>query len=374
MKYLKILLLILISNPCFAQNNFELKIESKDHVKDSLWFGMPRVRTGFTDLFQFKLDENKNVENLSKKIGFSYSIYSLKIDNETILKGKIDYPQPVGLMYKDPKDQTFFATTIFFIEKGKYQINLPKISNGLPINIKTPTHLEYLKLKNYLSPVYLKYNDLIQQDSLIDFNKKQEMLGQYIKENPNSYVALWEIVDDYSLYDYDSNYLVNMKLFSKEMKKSLLYKKIESKLIAESKSLEGQKIPTIYFDKNQSLSEKDFKNHKLTFIDYWSTSCSPCIKGMPKIVQLYNDFKDRGVNFLSITDESKSDRIKTATRILDGNNAFWKNYFDINRDFGKKVNATAYPLHFIIDADGIIIARIEGDIDEARKIITEIIN
>ena len=44
---------------------------------------------------------------------------------------------------------------------------------------------------------------------------------------------------------------------------------------------------------------------------------------------------------------------------------------DINKDFSKKVNATSYPLHFIIDGTGKIIARIEGDLDEARKVIIE---
>ena len=162
-----------------------------------------------------------------------------------------------------------------------------------------------------------------------------------------------------------------MKLFSKEIKNSLLYKKVETKLMAESKTRVGNKIPAIYFDKNNSLTEKDFKKHQLTFIDYWSTTCAPCIKGMPEIVTLYNDFKDKGVNFISITDESKDDRIKLANQILLKNNAEWINYFDINKDFSKKVNATSYPLHFIIDGTGKIIARIEGDLDEARKVIIE---
>lgn len=371
MKLIKIISLLLFSNLLFAQNNFSLDLSAKEYVNDSLWFGTPSARIGFEDLFQFKLDENKNVENLSTKINIPYSLYNLKIDHDNFLKGKVDYPQPVALMFIDAKANTGFATHIFFIEKGNYKIDLPKISNGLFVDVPTKSNLEYRKLENFLKPVYVKFEDPNKRDSLLDFNKKQEMIAHYIKGHPNSYVALWEIVNDYTLYNYHSKYLENMKLFSKEIKNSLLYKKVETKLMAESKTRVGNKIPAIYFDKNNSLTEKDFKKHQLTFIDYWSTTCAPCIKGMPEIVNLYNDFKDKGVNFISITDESKDDRIKLANQILLKNNAEWINYFDINKDFSKKVNATSYPLHFIIDGTGTIVARIEGDLDEARKVIIE---
>ena len=68
MKLIKIISLLLFSNLLFAQNNFSLDLSAKEYVNDSLWFGTPSARIGFEDLFQFKLDENKNVENLSTKM------------------------------------------------------------------------------------------------------------------------------------------------------------------------------------------------------------------------------------------------------------------------------------------------------------------
>jgi thiol-disulfide isomerase/thioredoxin len=371
MKLFKILFLTIVSNFYFAQNNFELNIKAMNYVNDSLWFGIPQAKIGLENLYQFKLEKNKNVENLSEKMNIPYSFYNLLIKDENILKGQIDYPQPVAFMYMDKKQRTNFATNIFFIEKGNYNIVLPKISNGIEINIKSPSNLEYINLKNILRPLYIKSQNQNKQDSLSDFNKKQEIIATYIQKKPNSYVALWEIINDYTFYNYNAKYLENLSFFSSEVKNSLLFKNFENKLINEKNTQKGNKIPNIYFDKKNSLTEKDFNNYKLTFIDYWSTSCAPCIKGMPEIVKLRNEFKDKNVNFLTITDENKSDRIKKAKEILAKNNATWTNYFDINKDFSKKVNATSYPLHFIIDSDGKIIARIIGDLEEARKTLHE---
>lgn len=371
MKLFEILFFTVMANFCFAQNNFELNIKTKYYINDGLWFGIPQARIGLEDLYQFKLDNNKNIENLSEKMNIPYSLFNLKIKNENVLKGRIEYPQPVAFMYMDTITNTGYATDIFFIEKGKYKIDLPKISNGTEISIETPSNLERKNLKNILKSLYIKSNSPYKQDSLTDFNKKQEIVSSYIKKNPNSYVALWEIISDYTLYNYSPKFLENMEFFSKDIQNSSLFRKFQNKLINEKQTNSGNKIPDIYFDKEHSLTEKDYKNYKLTFIDYWSTSCAPCIKGMPEIVKLYNEFKHKNVNFLTITDENESDRIKKAKQILAKNNANWTNYFDINKDFSKKVNATSYPLHFIIDSNGKIIARIIGDLDEARKILHE---
>ena len=143
MKHIKILILFFISNLLFAQNNFELDLTSKDYVNDSLWIGAPMVRSGFGDLYQFKLVENKNLEDLSKKMNADFSIYNLNIKNENILKGKIDYPQPVAFIHMSNPPS---GTDIFFIEKGKYNYELPKITNGLVVNLQTPSNIEYQKL------------------------------------------------------------------------------------------------------------------------------------------------------------------------------------------------------------------------------------
>lgn len=361
------ILLILISNCIFSQNNFEINLTADSYINDSLILGAPMTRKGFGDLYTFKTQPNKNISTFPS----DHSLYTLKIQQENLIKGFIQYPQPVAFTYLDKKNKSFAISKIFFLEKGKYSIELPVFKNQTEINIDSPTNRDFKNLQKSLSSVYIKSTDPQKMDSLTSFDEKQKIVSQYIKKNPNSYAALWEIVNDYTLYNYHSEYLENMKFFSQNFKKNNVYKKLENKLLTEQKTLMGNQIPTIYFDKNNTLSLEDFKHHKLTFIDYWATSCAPCVKGMPEIVNLYNEFKEKGVHFITITDEQKPERMQLAQHILKKNNATWSNFFDLNKDFQKKLNATGYPMHLLIDENGKIVARIMGNLTEVRNTITE---
>ena len=84
---------------------------------------------------------------------------------------------------------------------------------------------------------------------------------------------------------------------------------------------------------------------------------------------MYDEYKNKGINFITITDEHDPKRIELAKSILSKHHVKWVNYFDINDDFKNKVNATSYPLHFLVDQNGKIVARVIGDLNEIRKII-----
>lgn len=363
--------LLLISSFIQAQNNFELKLKAPSYINDSILLGTSSVRIGLGDLYIFKAQTDKNTVDFGKEHHFENSQYYLKIQPENFIKGEIEYPQPVNFLYIDKKNKSFAGSRPFYLEKGKHTLELQKITNGMEINVDSPTNHEYKALQKFLNSVYIKSEDPQKMDSLISFDQKQKLLSQYIRKNPNSYVALWEIINDYTMYSYHSEYLENMKLFSEKFKQNSLYKKFEAHLNSETMTRNGSQLPDIYFDQENKLTADDFKKYKLTFIDYWSTTCAPCIKSMPEIVNLHHEFKDKNVNFITITDERKPDRMKLANTILEKNKATWTNFFDVNKDFQKKVNATSYPQHFLIDTNGKIVARIAGDLNEVKRKIEE---
>lgn len=41
-------------------------------------------------------------------------------------------------------------------------------------------------------------------------------------------------------------------------------------------------------------------NSKYTLVLIWSTTCNPCIEGMPKMEALYQEYKDIGINIMGI--------------------------------------------------------------------------
>jgi thiol-disulfide isomerase/thioredoxin len=55
---------------------------------------------------------------------------------------------------------------------------------------------------------------------------------------------------------------------------------------------------------NQTLNLSDIRGESLTVIDFWATWCQPCIRSMPKLVDLSEAYKDKGVGFIGISVDS----------------------------------------------------------------------
>jgi thiol-disulfide isomerase/thioredoxin len=371
MKKSPFLLTLLIPSLLFAQKKFKIELDAPSYINDSIIFSPPLVRVGFEELYNFKLNTNESIIVFGKRFKLKYSVFQVRVQEKNILEGQFEYPQPVSFQYYDLKANHGYRTSTFFLDSGYYKINFPRMVDFYEIKLNSPVNNEYSIFKKIFSDLYIKLDNKLGFDSLTDLTKKEKRIGSYIKKNPNSYVAFWEIVNDYTLNNFNSIYIDNLQLFSDEIKKTDLYRKFESKMNAENSTMIGREFPTINFNKKSALTKEVFRKYKLTFIDYWSTACAPCLKAMPEIVAMYNNYKEKGVNFITITDEGEPKRIELAKKILNKNNAKWSNYFDINKDFKNKLNATGYPLHFLIDQNGKIIARGLGDLDEIKKNIDD---
>lgn len=68
-----------------------------------------------------------------------------------------------------------------------------------------------------------------------------------------------------------------------------------------------------------------------------------------------------------MTDENKKENMEKATEILKKNNVAWKNYFDMKKEFPKKLNASGYPLQILVDRNGKIVARKLGELDQIEE-------
>lgn len=362
MKTLLNILLFVSYNLVLSQNNFKITLKAPDFEKDSLFIGPPMSSGNTHKIYNFEVVAEKNISFMK-----DFNSVKAKITPETIIKGNIEYPQPLSISYYDPKINGGYESKPFFIEKGNLDITVNKNNNiGLILNTEDKANKEYTILQEKLK----RYNDILkpfqENDSKIIENK-QIFLQNYIKNNPNSFVAFWEIVSDFSRFGFNKSYLNSLKLFSKNVRNTFSYIEFSKILNTENSTNVGGNFPEIQFENNSKISKADFSKYNLTLVDYWSTTCKPCIQDLPELVKMYEKYKEKGINFISVTDENQKDRIDLAKNILAKNQVTWTNYFDLRKEFPKKLNAAGYPLQILVDGNGKIIARKLGELEQIEN-------
>lgn len=76
-----------------------------------------------------------------------------------------------------------------------------------------------------------------------------------------------------------------------------------------AQSEDSTKIDFVMSDmsgKNQSVAAEAAR-HKLTVIDFWASWCGPCREEMPRLVHLYNMYKDKGLGVIGVSlDEDRA--------------------------------------------------------------------
>src|ERR1700744_1208424 len=96
---------------------------------------------------------------------------------------------------------------------------------------------------------------------------------------------------------------------------------------------------------------------KYTFVEFWASWCAPCREESPTLVRLYNQYKDKGFEILSVSIDKNTTLWKNAIR-QDGYT--WGNVCDLNGYGGPTAalyTVTAIPNSFLLDKNGKIIAK-----------------
>jgi len=59
------------------------------------------------------------------------------------------------------------------------------------------------------------------------------------------------------------------------------------------------------------------KGNKITVIDFWASWCGPCRAEMPHVVELYKNYKDKGLGILGVSLDEDEQAWKTAVEKMD---------------------------------------------------------
>jgi peroxiredoxin len=97
---------------------------------------------------------------------------------------------------------------------------------------------------------------------------------------------------------------------------------------------------------------------KLVLINFWATTCPPCLEEMPQFEALQKDWAQRGDVKLLMIDAGES--AATVRNYLKDRGFTFTVLLDDKFEVGKKFNIRYTPTTLIIDKDGILRASIVG--------------
>ncbi len=129
-------------------------------------------------------------------------------------------------------------------------------------------------------------------------------------------------------------------------------------------SLDGtQPAPDIVLPTPQGdmLALSDFRG-QVVFVNFWGTYCPPCVKEMPDLQALYEDYSDRGLVVLGVNVEESPEKVIAWTQehgitfpiVISDDGT-------VNPVFGLR----AMPTTWFVDANGILRGRIDGEMSAA---------
>lgn len=163
----------------------------------------------------------------------------------------------------------------------------------------------------------------------------------------------WIAPDMQSVYDQ----------FSTEAKESFYGKVLKAKLDEKANPAAGTlgvgaKVPDFTFTDHATGQPTSLyaqlAGKRYLLFDVWASWCGPCRREIPNFKAMYEKYKDAGFTVVSISaDEDNAAWLKA----LDEEKLPWANGRDTDKAIGKLYNVQYYPTVYLVDANGIVVAK-----------------
>lgn len=182
--------------------------------------------------------------------------------------------------------------------------------------------------RNNLIRTYVGRNSVVSMFSLLKPGTDQELIDLIIAAHPN-YAPLNKIVEERRIAAENA-------------------KKVEIGNVAPDFA-----YPTA--DGKKQLGPKNFRG-KYLLIDFWASWCGPCRAEIPHLKEYYELFKGKGVEFLSVSIDSKDADWKKA---MEQEQMTWPQVLapSAGKEITKLYQFSGIPFIILLDKDGKIVAK-----------------
>lgn len=146
----------------------------------------------------------------------------------------------------------------------------------------------------------------------------------------------------------------------REMRQRAAIRQMEQGIKAAAQTSEGAVITDFSqpAPDGSSLSiMSEVSQHRITILDFWASWCGPCRQEMPTMVELYGQYKDKGLGIVGISLDNDKDAWLTAIRQL---NISWPQMSDLlgwDNAAAQQFSISSIPHTIVVDQQGKILRR-----------------
>lgn len=262
------------------------------------------------------------------------------------------------------------------LEKGTIEVSTQKDSLAFATIEGTPQNdlfADFLESSRALSRRALSMNedmrdasarrDTVNMNSLREeyFELQEEAKDfelNYAKEHPEALISVLiidKVLTTGALPQSEVKELY--EALTEEIKNTKAGVKLKEKLEKADNASIGSKAPnfTAPTPGGEELALHDVLG-KATILDFWAAWCRPCRAENPNVVRIYEKYKDKGLSILGVSLDRKAEDWKKAIEDdgLNWNHVSNVRYFD---EIAELYNVSAIPATFILDENGIIVAK-----------------
>jgi len=373
---LSLFLLLLVSNT-FAQEKLELE-------------GIVKGYDGKIKLILNTITANHEADMVNEEV-----IYM--IDGQFKIERKLEEPTLLSIRIRPEITEDFdprsFESAFIWVDNKKMTLDGEKGNfeycnvTGYSRQDENEKSLNYVRrkliahrqridsLSRLQSPEVKKEVEQLKKVSEVHIINKHKLNHCYLY--PNTYIS----VHDYSWFVKwipemvpKSHALEFYKLLNEDLRNSIHGKQIKYYIdnIAVNKRLNVGDAPYDFALPDSTSTEISLSSveDKIILLDFWSSGCGPCRKEHANYVDLYEQFKDKGFEIVSVSQDRKKARWLKA---MNKDSMTWISLWDEDMSISKYMYlVSAIPENYLINRNGVIIAKdVRGE--ELRKILTEAI-